>query len=104
MEGRNRENSHPSEAHDCHLLSIPKSSDSVSRRPFKAEHTARSLALVFAEPRLPFRTRRMVGLLRSAFFASLSGRMPFVRIQRSKGVSNLVPITFSQRLGTGSDL
>jgi hypothetical protein len=87
-----------------HLPLIPKSSDSVRRRRLKAEHAARSLALVLGEPRLPFRTRRMVGLLRFAFFESLSGRTPFARIQRSKAVSNWCPIACSNIRGIGSDL
>jgi hypothetical protein len=66
-----------------------------------------SFALVLAEPRLPFRMRRMVGLLTFAFRASRSGRMPWARNHRSNGVSNFIGIGFtplqaqSERTGGG---
>jgi hypothetical protein len=74
---------------------IPKSSASVTGRRFIAEHAASSFALVLAEPRPPLRIRKIVGRLSSAFRESLRGLMAFARIQRSNGVSNVVPITFA---------
>ncbi len=76
---------------------MPKSSDSVARRPMSAEHAATILALVPALPRLPFRIRRTVGLLSFAFRASRAGRMSWTRNHRSNGVSSSIGIEFTPR-------
>jgi len=62
-----------------------------------AEHAATSLAFVLAEARLPFRKRRIVGLLTFALRASRAGRMPWARNHRSNGVSNSIGIEFTPR-------
>lgn len=75
------------------------------------EHAATSFALVDCLPRLPFRNRRTVGLLRRDFRATHIGRMLWARNHRSNGVSKLVRIGFilgrhgrSRRVAAGGEM